>query len=638
MPSPGGSSHAGYFVAVIVPLNLNIFPNPVECASRPGGVNSVVFDQAVGFLHAGQTIHQGDGPTIVHALAQAETIDVFHCHGLYPIGKGYFDASYSRANDIILRNALRATLTVCISEFSANLLRHKLHIEPHVTRNGIWTRDYPSGGSPTGPVLFPKAALDANARPEDMLWLRRNTDLPLLSIAKIAGVSSTGQLDRQAFLDVLRTCSIYLGTTKENNSMATMEAMISGVPVVGYATGFNTEWLVSGVGCELVAPGDQLALHDAIRRVRSDWRRYSADARAYAEIFDWQPVIHELLGLYEHVRQPATDPRVSIVIPVHNYGRYLSDAIDSVLAQHNRSACEVIVVDDASTDDSLAVAQRYGSSDQVTVLQNPTNLGVAETRNRGIRQARGEFIVCLDADDRLLPTFVESHLVAFRHPEDAIAYAPIQVVDEQGRPRNQRLFHTQANPALQSVGRNQIPSCCMFRKTFWERAGGYDRRYTPAEDAQLWLKIFSLGGRPVRAATTSQMEYRVHGESLSTRGFPDWWTDHPLRYESPIVERDPQITIVLDSSEGAEHTLWSLENQDFPNWSCLLPARAPDSLRQAFPWLNRSPSRERSVLHVKAGTILPPGFLREYMQQTPPWTRQARAGQLSPSLSSSLPG
>ena len=135
-------------------MNLKILPDPKVCVNVPGGVNSVVVDHAVGFLAAGYSINAGsDGPTIVHALSQSNSIDVFHCHGLYPIGDGYFDRSYSSANDKILRNALQAKVTICISEFSANILRHKLHIDPIVTRNGIWTADYTSGGSPSGPVL-----------------------------------------------------------------------------------------------------------------------------------------------------------------------------------------------------------------------------------------------------------------------------------------------------------------------------------------------------------------------------------------------------------------------------------------------------------------------------------------------------
>src|SRR5690606_13923680 len=109
---------------------------------------------------------------IIHALAQSKDIDVFHCHGLYPIGKNHFDNSFSRANTTILENALKAKVTVCISEFSANILRHKLHIDPVVTRNGIWIDEYPKAGNPKGAILFPKTTLNPVSRPEDIFSLR----------------------------------------------------------------------------------------------------------------------------------------------------------------------------------------------------------------------------------------------------------------------------------------------------------------------------------------------------------------------------------------------------------------------------------------------------------------------------------
>ena len=466
-------------------MNLNISPDPISCANAPGGVNSVVYDHAAGFLAAGHTLNQGKGLNIIHALSEADNVDVFHCHGLYPIGKEHFDSSYSKANDIVLRNALKAKVTICISEFSADILRHKLHIDPVVLRNGIWTDDYTSDGSPTGPILFPKVSLDANARPDEMLWLKEHTGYKLLSIARIPTIASTGPLNRKLFLSTLRECSIYLGTTKENNSMATMEAMISGVPVVGYDTGFNAEWLTNGLGCELVPRGDKPALIDAIARVMGDWKRYSDEAISYAQgMFDWQPVIDQLLDIYANVENTPENKSVSIIIPVHNYAKYLPEAIDSALAQ--TIPCEVIVVDDQSTDGSLEIARGYGN--KVSVIANESNLGVAETRNKGIEKAKGEFIVCLDADDRLHPDFAEKHLAAFRTNEDAIAYSPINIIDGQGKDKNQKIFRAGAQPNLQAVGRNQIPSCCMFRKSFFIRAGGYDKRYTPAEDANLLVE------------------------------------------------------------------------------------------------------------------------------------------------------
>jgi glycosyltransferase involved in cell wall biosynthesis len=594
-------------------MNINITPNPTQCANQPGGVNSVVFDHAVGFLAAGCEINGKDGIRVTHALAQDDRVDVFHCHGLYPIGGGMFDNSFSRANDIILKNALQAKVTVCISEFSANLLRHRLHIDPLVTRNGIWTRDYHAAGSPSGAVIFPKANIDANARPDDVKFLKANSDFPLLSIAKIEGVKSTGKLTRPDFIKTLSSCSVYLGTTKENNSMATMEAMVMGIPVVGYDIGFNSEWLVNGVGCELVQNGDRRGLVDAITKVRSDWYRYSRVAREYAAIFDWQPVIDELLGIYERVGKAQEEKTVSVIIPCHNYAAYLPEAIQSVLAQ--TVPCEVIVVDDKSTDDSAKIAKSFQG---VKVLENAKNLGVAETRNRGIEAASGKYIVCLDADDRLRPDFVAKHLAAFRTGDHAIAYAPIELMDTDGKRQNRFMFRSPARTELQTRGQNQIPSCCMFKKEYWRRAGGYDRRYTPAEDANLWLKIFVLGGVPVKASDSPLMDYRTHNKSLSAAGvFPNWYAEYKPLVNAPIVERDPEITFIIEGNERIKDTLWSLENQEVKNWSCQL--KTPNGLRESFPWLNKQTSRRGSVIRIQAGTVLLPDCLTRFKAQPPAW-------------------
>lgn len=599
-------------------MNLNINPNPLNCIGVPGGVNSVINDHAAGFLAAGCEINHPNGLRIAHALAQDQDIEVYHNHGLYPIGKGYFDPSYSYANTVVLKNALKAKVTICISEFSANLLRHKLHIDPIVTRNGIWIKEYAKAGSSTGPVLFPKAGLDANAKPDDVLYLKKESDLKLLSIAKIPDVRSTGPLRREKFLEVLRASSIYLGTTKENNSMATMEAMISGVPIVGYDIGFNREWLMNGCGCELVPYGDQAALLEAVKTVQGRWNAYSAAARKYAERFDWAPVISEILAIYEAVSKPAK-PSVSIIIPSHNYGKYLGEAIESAINQTVR--CEVIVVDDCSTDDSVEIATRYRR--QVRIIQNKTNVGVAQTRNIGIEAAAGDFIVCLDADDKLYPNFVERHLAAFRTNEDAISYSSINLVDDKGNHTNKAWFHQDANPLQQTIGKNQIPSCCMFRKVWWKKAGGYDKKYSPAEDANLWLKIFGLGGLAVRASKESLMDYRMHPGSLSSKGFGNFWSANPFIYNTPVEDRDPDILVVIDGDEDkVQDTLWSLEYQTYPNWACEI--RTANGLKETFPWLNKMTSRSRSVITVQAGQILPPDYLRLFKAQTPDWITQPR--------------
>lgn len=88
---------------------------------------------------------------------------------------------------------------------------------------------------------------------------------------------------------------------------------------------------------------------------------------------------------------------VTVIIPAYNAERYIENAVDSVLAQSVRAA--IIVVDDCSTDDTAERLKKYMSDDRVTYIKNEHNLGVAESRNRGIRLAGTKYIAFLDADD-----------------------------------------------------------------------------------------------------------------------------------------------------------------------------------------------------------------------------------------------
>jgi glycosyltransferase involved in cell wall biosynthesis len=98
-------------------------------------------------------------------------------------------------------------------------------------------------------------------------------------------------------------------------------------------------------------------------------------------------------------------PRFSIVIPMFNRGLFIGRAIESCLNQ-SFNDFEVVVVDDCSTDDSVAVVERF-SDTRIRLVRNERNLGVCPTRNRGVASSLGEWIVFLDSDDELLPNALE---------------------------------------------------------------------------------------------------------------------------------------------------------------------------------------------------------------------------------------
>ena len=101
-------------------------------------------------------------------------------------------------------------------------------------------------------------------------------------------------------------------------------------------------------------------------------------------------------------------PPVSAIIPCFNHGRYLRDCVDSILDQ-DYPELEVIVIDDASTEDStLAVLVELESCERVTVLRQPQNSGPSAARNRGIAAASGRYILPVDSDNLLMPGAVAS--------------------------------------------------------------------------------------------------------------------------------------------------------------------------------------------------------------------------------------
>jgi glycosyltransferase involved in cell wall biosynthesis len=104
--------------------------------------------------------------------------------------------------------------------------------------------------------------------------------------------------------------------------------------------------------------------------------------------------------------------QISVVIANYNYGKYLGRCVRSILSQSiDRKIYEVVIVDDASTDDSLAIMNTF--STEVRVIENQANMGLAYTANVGITSAKGRYVVRLDSDDYVHADFLRTLLIGF---------------------------------------------------------------------------------------------------------------------------------------------------------------------------------------------------------------------------------
>lgn len=205
-------------------------------------------------------------------------------------------------------------------------------------------------------------------------------------------------------------------------------------------------------------------------------------------------------------------PLVTVYVVNHNYGRFLRKAVDSVLEQ-DYPALEVIVVDDASKDDSEAVLASLAKDPRIRVIRQTTNHGLTACCNTAIRGSAGEFVMRLDADDYLEPSAVGKMAAALAaEPAAVLVFPDYWEVDS----RDEVIRRVQRHDfsALESL--SDLPAhgaCTMVRRTFLDRIGGYDETINRQDGLDLWLNV-GPGDRVLNIGEPL-FNYRQHGDNLT---------------------------------------------------------------------------------------------------------------------------
>jgi Glycosyl transferase family 2 len=240
-----------------------------------------------------------------------------------------------------------------------------------------------------------------------------------------------------------------------------------------------------------------------------------ATGRRLASIADVPAPVPEL--------SPDRRPRVSVIIPCFNYGHYLPESVASALAQSEVDP-EVIIVDDASTDDSADIAARFAQADQrVRVVRHRRNTGHVQAFNDGLQEATGEFIVRLDADDLLTPGSLARAVALFdAFPKVGLVY---------GHPVH---FTTAVPPAARTAvrgwrvwaGEDWVAYRCrrgvncittpevVIRASVMKPIGGLNTALHFAQDMEMWLRTASVSDVG-RIDGADQAFHRDHPGSMS---------------------------------------------------------------------------------------------------------------------------
>jgi glycosyltransferase involved in cell wall biosynthesis len=206
----------------------------------------------------------------------------------------------------------------------------------------------------------------------------------------------------------------------------------------------------------------------------------------------------------------AEQQTVSVVIPCYNGGRFLRETLESVL-QQTHPALEVIVVDDGSTDDSAAIAESYGPPVRVIRQQNQ---GESVARNRGIDEARGEWVAFLDADDVWISEKLERQLAAATDDVVAVHTDIRQFGNRDQLVRIREMF----GPDRYSIERLAIRNCVMCPSSVIVRRNNCPRFPEWTSDAEDQVFVLELVRRGSIALVEEPLtEYRIHNASQSRR-------------------------------------------------------------------------------------------------------------------------
>jgi len=242
---------------------------------------------------------------------------------------------------------------------------------------------------------------------------------------------------------------------------------------------------------------------------------------------------------------------VSIVIPVRNGERYILEAIDSVLVQ-GEIIREVLVVDDGSTDATAKKVEGF-SDPRVKLLARPQGRqGVSAVRNFGLSQARGEWTMFLDADDRLRPGAVNTLSAGTSAPDVVAVYGDYERIDERGQKIGRRnLIRRREKPdgfILETLlGGNFIVNggIMLVRTRVFQDFGGFDESLRYAEDWYGWCRL-AAAGRFVYLPGCHVLDYRVHGTSVMMNRLLTFRDCEPA---IEAVFSDPAIVAAIPSQE-----------------------------------------------------------------------------------------
>jgi glycosyltransferase involved in cell wall biosynthesis len=215
-------------------------------------------------------------------------------------------------------------------------------------------------------------------------------------------------------------------------------------------------------------------------------------------------------------------PKVSVLIPTYNYAHFIGEAIESVLTQ-TFTDFELIILDDASTDNTDDVVAQYLHDPRIQYYKNDKNLGLVGNWNKALDLATGEYIKILCADDKFRPTLLERFVAVMdEHKQVTLVVCNREVFGGASKILTLPLKHYQKgrdmiNSTINSWDRIGEPTSTMFRRSDLEKAGKFDPNKHQFIDLDVWIRLLTIGDCYIVPEALSYQ--RSHAGALTSANF-----------------------------------------------------------------------------------------------------------------------
>ena len=306
-------------------------------------------------------------------------------------------------------------------------------------------------------------------------------------------------------------------------------------------------------------------------------------------------------------------PKVSIIVPCYNQGAYLEEAVGSVLDQTFQDF-EILIVDDGSNDPET-ISMLEGYERPKTRVMRTDNQGLAAARNNGIREAKGQYILPLDADDKIGPGYLEDAVgILDRHYDIGIVYSEAAYFGIKGGRWDLPEY------SLEEILNHNIIFCsALFRKADWETVGGYNINMIYGwEDWDFWLSLIHLGKKVYRIPKI-HFYYRLREASMVHR--MDEEKNFFMRFHTYLNHRDLYRQIAMIDIRWKFMELYIDTGLGFHNHQCIRQVVFADQSEVEFDLrgyrgirgLRLDPVNSRVLLNINEIALAEPGGSRKFV-------------------------